>query len=271
MGRRWVAECPAKINLFLRIEPPDRSGYHPLETRFQTISLFDTLEATEDGDGLDVVGAEVPDDNTVAKAWRLMREVAELPPLGLKLTKRIPSEAGLGGGSSDAAGLLRILRKLLPASIPDRDFLAVARSVGADVPFFLVGGLAAASGHGEVLTPLPDPPPRPLVVVMPPARCSTPTMYRALDAAREAGSQATFEAPFVQNDFHAVAPSACIDAARALIAAGLSPVGLAGSGAAVFGFAISDAQARAVAAASATAWVAHTVGRAESTAVFEAP
>lgn len=270
VARTYVALCPAKINTVLRVGQPDARGYHPLETEFQAIGLCDELVVVEGGSGFAVEGADLPPENTVTKALRLMREVATLPPIGIQLTKRIPSEAGLGGGSSDAAGLLRILRKLLPPSVPNREFELVARAVGADVSFFLVGGRASATGYGEVLTPLPDVAEQWMVVAMPHVRCSTPAMYRALDEARSArGVAPSLGAHMVENDFHAVAPEACLNLANELAAAGLDPVGLSGSGAAVFGFAGAQDLAESVVSSLPHAWAVPTLTREQSIAVVE--
>ncbi|HLO99583.1 MAG TPA: 4-(cytidine 5'-diphospho)-2-C-methyl-D-erythritol kinase, partial [Fimbriimonas sp.] len=96
--------CPAKLNLFLSVGPLDHRGYHPIRTIFQAISLYDELEI-ERSDKIEFScdDPSVPEDNTVIKAIRLMQEIADFPPVKVKLTKRIPSQAGLGGGSSDAA------------------------------------------------------------------------------------------------------------------------------------------------------------------------
>ena len=92
MAERYVAECPAKINLFLRVGPPDASRFHVLETEFQAIGLFDTLEVEVGGSGFEVVGMNLPESDTVTRALRFMREVATLPPLGLRLRKRTTAQ-----------------------------------------------------------------------------------------------------------------------------------------------------------------------------------
>ncbi|MHB8637413.1 MAG: 4-(cytidine 5'-diphospho)-2-C-methyl-D-erythritol kinase [Fimbriimonadaceae bacterium] len=267
MAERYVTECPAKINLFLRVRQADGRGYHPLETEFQAIGLFDTLEVTVGEGGFAVEGMELPESNTVTRALRLMREVATLPALGVRLTKRIPAQAGLGGGSSDAAGLLRILRKVLPPSVPERDFIAVAKSVGADVPFFGVGGRARGAGYGDVVTALPDEDRRWMVVGKPAVACSTPAMFAALDAFRATGGQEGLDARFIENDFHAVAPQACVRLMDSFLEAGLGPVGLCGSGSAVFGFAASETAARRCGGLVGSVWVVRTLGRDESVEV----
>ena len=267
MAERYVAECPAKINLFLHVGRPDIRGYHLLETEFQAIGLFDTLEVEVGGSGFVVHGMELPPDNSVTHALRLMREVATLPPIGLKLTKRIPAQAGLGGGSSDAAGLLRILRKLLPESVPSRDFFAVARTVGADVPFFLVGGRAHGSGYGDEMTELPDSETRWLVVTKPNVSCSTPEMYSRLDAIRASDPNKPDHRGWIENDFNVVAPMASLARMERLSTLGLEPVGLCGSGSAVFGFARSLPMAEKCAEGLSSAWAVRTLRREESVAV----
>ena len=158
--------APAKVNTFLSVGPPDASGYHPLRSYFAAISLADTVRITP-GTRMEITcnWPDLPAENTLTKVLRLLRELSEVPPCHIELIKAIPAESGLGGGSSDAAALLRGLHRLYPDHWPAEFMTAVAQAVGADVPFFLIGGLARAEGYGEKLTPLPDAPRRWLVVV----------------------------------------------------------------------------------------------------------
>lgn len=268
MADRFQTECPAKLNLFLRVGPPDAGGYHPLETEFQAISLSDTLELIVGGAGFEVDGQDLPSDNTITRTLRLLREVATLPPLGLRLNKRIPSGAGLGGGSSDAAGLIRLVRKLV-GNLPEHEALAIAQSIGADVPFFLQGGLARGEGYGDILTPLPDAPTRWFVVAMPGIVCPTPEMYRRLDEARASHAPLAGFENRAENDFHLVAPAECVDLIEVLESKGLSRVGMTGSGAAVFGEAKDEATATQIAESLAgwQAWPVRTLSRLESLSV----
>ncbi|CAN5667975.1 4-(cytidine 5'-diphospho)-2-C-methyl-D-erythritol kinase [soil metagenome] len=228
--------APAKINPFLAVGPPDALGYHPLRTIFQAVGLYDEIEI-EPGSGVEFVGQTVPPENTVTKALRLARELRpDLPEIAVRITKNIPSPGGLGGGSSDAATVL----KALPLTPEER--FKVAKWVGADCPFFLLGGRARGEGYGELLTPLPDPEPHWLVLAKPDVACPTPEMYRKLDALprewREWG-----EAPY--NDFERVAPCECLDLIDGL-ASFEAPAGLCGSGATVWGrFASREAADRA--------------------------
>ena len=143
---------------------------HLIDAEMVSLDLADELVFT-DGDGLDVIGASglpVPadDDNLVRQALRLVGRTAHV-----RLTKTIPAGAGLGGGSADAAAVLRW------AGVHD---VALAARLGADVPFCLRGGRARVTGIGEVLEPLPvvD---RTFTLVTPPFGCSTPAVYRAWD------------------------------------------------------------------------------------------
>ena len=246
----------AKINPFLAVGPPDDRGWHPLRTIFQEIDLADTLtveRAEKDRVTFSVEG--VPEANTLTRALDLIRESVDVPPVRIHVEKRIPAESGLGGGSADAAALLR--------HFGVRD-LATALRIGADVPFFLVGGRARAEGYGEILTPLPDRPRRALVLARPEEGCPTAAMFRGLDAApRE--FRAFPNEDVLYNDFERVAPCASLDLVERLLVHGAQDAGLTGSGSVVFGrFENADAAARAAARMRREApWVhlGHTVAR----------
>ena len=164
-------EALAKLTLSLRITGVRPDGYHLLDAEMVTVDLADTLTFAA-GDGLEVtgpaVGAHVPvdDDNLVRRALAAVGRTARV-----HLHKRIPAGAGLGGGSADAAAVLRWARC--------RD-LSVAASLGADVPFCLVGGHARVTGVGEVLEPL-APVEATFTLLTPPLAVSTPAVYRAWD------------------------------------------------------------------------------------------
>ncbi|MFN3684874.1 MAG: 4-(cytidine 5'-diphospho)-2-C-methyl-D-erythritol kinase [Fimbriimonadaceae bacterium] len=242
---RIRAACPAKVNLFLSVGPIDGRGYHPIRTVFQAVSLSDELVLEESRDGEDRVVCDwegLPEDNTVARALRLLREIAPVPALRVEVRKRIPAQAGLGGGSSDAAGVLRCAPRFSPVPVPQKELFEVARAIGADVPFFLTGGRARGEGYGERLDPLPDPPERPILVVLPECRVSTAEAYRALD--RHPRALAPWpDTELGPNDFEDVAPGPCGEAKRALVEAGAEGALLCGSGSAVFGLFPSE-QAR---------------------------
>lgn len=193
-------QAPAKINLTLDVGARRADGYHDIRSVMQTIALHDTLTVTRTPDRpgvhLDVTGEEaegVPADesNLVHRAAvRLQKTAAALGTLpagqsGLhvRLHKRIPSQAGLGGGSSDAAATLLAVNDLLGLTLARPRLVGIAASLGADVPFFLTGGMALVEGLGERVTPLPPlTPPWTLVIVQPPVGVSTAAAYAALDA-----------------------------------------------------------------------------------------
>ncbi|WP_426573638.1 4-(cytidine 5'-diphospho)-2-C-methyl-D-erythritol kinase [Aquihabitans sp. McL0605] len=162
--------APAKLTVSLRITGVRPDGYHLIDAEMVSIDLADELRFAV-GDGLEVIGAtglDVPadDDNLVRRALRLVGRTAHVT-----LTKRIPAGAGLGGGSTDAAAVLRW------AGFDDPH---AAAALGADVPFCVRGGRARVTGIGELLEPL-DHIDRTFTLATPPFGCSTPEVYRAWD------------------------------------------------------------------------------------------
>ena len=155
----------AKLTLSLRVTGVRDDGYHLLDAEMTTLDLADVLTFA-DGDGVEVVGADLPPDDLVSRALRAVGRRASV-----RLEKRIPVGAGLGGGSADAAAVLRW------AGCADVD---VALGLGADVPFCVVGGRARVTGVGEVVEPLPfvD---ATYTVLTPPFPVWTPAVYRAWD------------------------------------------------------------------------------------------
>lgn len=150
----------AKINLGLRITGKRSDGYHDIETVFYPIGLSDALEMVANpkgsGDKLTLTGSELPgrkEDNIVLKAVSKLREAFPIPFLNIHLHKIIPAGAGLGGGSSDAAFMLRALNKMFSLSLSADELKVIASSLGSDCPFFIDCQPAFASGRGEILTP----------------------------------------------------------------------------------------------------------------------
>jgi len=262
--------CPAKINLFLSVGPKDNRNYHPLRTVFQAIELSDTLIIRDGVDKTQVVcdDPSVPRDNTATKALRLLSEVISLPPLHISIEKRIPQQSGLGGGSSDGAGVIRAAQAISGSSIPAGELKGIAEAIGMDVPFFLVGGLARAEGYGEVLSPLPDAKRSWILVARPSVGCSTPEAYRRLD-------EITYpwrEFPHVDeiyNDFERVAPEESMELIGFLKEYGACDAALSGSGSAVFGIFKSREAAESAATLlrgyqATSVWVSQSITRAES-------
>ncbi len=156
----------AKLNLHLEVAARRADGFHELRTIFQTIDLADRLDieltARSGGVTLEVRGSDLPADPTNL-AWRAAERFLAAwgrPGEGARvvLHKGIPAGGGLGGGSSDAATVLLALEQLSGREVDPEWRLATARALGADVPFFLVGGTALATGRGDVVQPVPDPP-----------------------------------------------------------------------------------------------------------------
>jgi 4-diphosphocytidyl-2-C-methyl-D-erythritol kinase len=257
--------CPAKVNLFLAVGPRDARGYHPLRTIFQAIDLCDMLEVefgSANEPRIEIVGTELPEENTLTKTLRLSREIFALQPERIRLTKNIPMQSGLGGGSSDAAGLLRAFSALRPVSRPEME--SVAAAVGADVPFFLTGGRAKGEHYGEQISPLPDGPEEWYLIVKPPVGCSTVEMYAKLDEKPREWRDWP-EGNVLYNDFERVAPCECLDLIEMLQMLGAKNAGLSGSGSAVFGsFASVEEAERASQQVTYHKWVAKGLTRTES-------
>lgn len=210
----------AKINLDLRVLNKRSDGYHELRTIFQTISLSDTLEIAYTPARKSVIELSDPlqiADNLVTKAARLAMDAMRCTGrVEMRLTKRIPMGAGLGGGSSDAAAVLLALPALVGRALDLRKLCELGQQLGSDVPFFLLGGRAAGIGRGTELFPLPDTPARQGVLIAPGLHVDTAQAYRDLSPRLTTESQQnkivsfqshTFgwsrEAPF-ENDFESV-------------------------------------------------------------------
>ena len=180
----------AKINLFLRVLSRNDDGFHGVETLLCLIDLADTLTAERrEGRGatIEVEGADTgpPDRNlAVRAAERVLEATGNRFAVHLKLVKRIPIRAGLGGGSSDAAAALHLVNNLAGNAVPRHELLQFAAQVGTDVPFFFSGApLALAWGRGERMIRLPPLPPSPALLVTPPVPIPTPEAYAWVDAA----------------------------------------------------------------------------------------
>ena len=267
-GRTYFA--PAKVNLGLSVRSARADGYHDLHSLMVPLALGDDLSvAPADTLSLEVRGADLPTDgrNLVYRAARAYLDAAHtvnesgVGGFGIRgaqitLHKTLPIASGLGGGSSDAATTLMALARLYPAGL---DLHALALSLGADVPFFLLGCAAVAQGVGEILTPLPVPRTA-LVLVNPGVAVSARDAYHWLD------TEDAFTPPL---DIDAILTSlqdgrpvpylnalqggvvarypAIGEALDALSAAGLRAPLMSGSGSTCFALAASDTQAHAAA------------------------
>ena len=169
----------AKINLGLEVTGKRKDGYHTLRTVFQTIDLSDDIELREVSEPRFRLTGDNPrvawdERNLIARACRLVADTYRLAGgFDITVRKRIPPGSGLGGGSGNAAVMLLFLNQHFSLGIPLSRLIEMAASLGADVPFFLFGGMALGEGIGEKLTPLPGMPPRPVVLFMPALPVST--------------------------------------------------------------------------------------------------
>ncbi len=190
VGDRVRISAHAKANLFLRVLSREASGFHGLETLFTLLELHDELviERTAQGIELEVEGADTgpTEANLATRAAALMLEATGRHfGVRIRLTKRIPVQAGLGGGSSDAAATLHGVNALAAQAMPRHEILQHAARLGSDVPFLASGApFAIGWGRGERLFRLPAPPPAPALLLIPPAGVSTSEAYQRLDDGR---------------------------------------------------------------------------------------
>lgn len=256
--------APAKINWSLEVLGRRDDGYHEVHSVLQTIDLSDVIEVTPAPElRLDVEGQhEASEDDLLLRAARLLHEESGYKEGALiRLSKEIPVAAGLGGGSSDAAALLRGLNQLWGLGWGRERLASLAAMVSSDAPFFLWGGTALAQGRGERITPLPDVAALPLLLVMPPwsLPAKTARMYASLDPgdfSDGSRTQRLVEAlhngkrprdDLLYNAFERVAYKVWPQLAQyrdALLEAGARRVHLAGSGPALFVLADNEQRQR---------------------------
>jgi 4-diphosphocytidyl-2-C-methyl-D-erythritol kinase len=185
----------AKANYALEVRGPRADGYHEISSVVQSISLADEVETERSQRTFELriepEGTEIgpPEQNTVYRAWRLLCGLADAElPARIRLHKNIPAEAGLGGGSADAAAILCGLNELFSLGLNREELREAGSRIGADVPFALTGGTSLAEGVGEILTPLPAPPAHHLLVVRPGRGADTGAIYRAYDGCSGGGT-----------------------------------------------------------------------------------
>jgi 4-diphosphocytidyl-2-C-methyl-D-erythritol kinase len=185
---KLVFKTPAKINLGLFILGKRPDGYHDLETLFQMVSLYDTVELESLENGIELVcdDPKVPTDesNLMIRAARLLQEaVPEKTRLGCRmvLKKKIPMGAGLGGGSGNAAGVLVGLNRLWDLQLKPAELSKIATQLGSDIPFFLCAPSAFGQGRGERLTPLQPSKKFHVILAFPRVSMATAEVYQALN------------------------------------------------------------------------------------------
>ena len=198
MERGISGRAYAKVNFGLRVLPGRSDGFHGIESIFQTVDLYDELtvtETAEKGCFVHCSSMKLPENNTLTKAYNAFCEVAgkELPGIRVELTKGIPSGGGLGGGSSDAAALTKMLGKLFDIRLSEKQLDYVASVTGSDVFFFMhcdENGRACAlvSGRGENVKPILPRDDLFLVLVFPEVSSSTKEAYELVDEAFDRGN-----------------------------------------------------------------------------------
>ncbi|RNC28678.1 MAG: 4-diphosphocytidyl-2-C-methyl-D-erythritol kinase [Candidatus Dichloromethanomonas elyunquensis] len=181
--------APAKVNLSLAIKDKRADGFHHIETIFQSISLFDRLEVKVIDQGITCkCGRLSGKDNLAYRAAQAFLEMVQKKDLfdqtagvEIRIEKNIPLQAGLGGGSSDAAAVLKVMNQLFGNPLAAEDLLACAKRCGSDTAFFLRGGTQWGEGTGADLTDLSPTPDLDIVLVKPPGGVSTAAAYRTFD------------------------------------------------------------------------------------------
>ncbi len=182
-------KAPAKVNLFLRIGKTRPDGFHELVSMIQAVGLYDTIRiSATDAHGECMARGNMdirPENNTIVRAAELFRREADTAA-GLEITfeKSIPSGAGLGGGSSDAAAVLKGLNALYEYPLPDGRLAELAGRIGSDVPFFLGSAAAVVTGRGEILHPLSPRTDYHMLLIYPGFSVSTADAYAQYDLQR---------------------------------------------------------------------------------------
>ena len=260
----------AKLNLTLDILRKREDGYHDLQMVMQTVSLHDDVTVTlTGGEGISCRCGNIPGDesNLAVKAARAFFAAAGVAPRGLDIdvVKRIPAQAGMAGGSSDAAATLRALRKLLKPELLGDELERIAATVGSDVPYCVRGGTALAEGRGERLTTLRDAPRLHAVLCKPDFAISTPMLFSRvkvselwgrpdttgmLDAIHHGDAEGVLNR--VKNVFETVLPkeyAEVFDIKERFLRLGAEATAMTGSGPTVFGLYRDEAAVQAAYAA----------------------
>lgn len=259
-----VLHSPAKINLYLAVTGKRPDGYHDLNTLMCCIDLHDLIRLDFGGTGITIHCShpDVPNDETNL-AWRAAKLFFDATRhhhvIHIHIEKKIPIGAGLGGGSSNAASVLQALNGHFGNPLSRQELLALGKTIGSDVPFFILGTPAVATGIGDILTPCPHIEPFWLVLVYPSVAVSTAIVYKKLNLRltknKKINTQILFEQnrgrealPYLFNDLEPVAMAICPvirDAKASLMAHHAIAALMTGSGSAVFGLFETENSAKA--------------------------
>jgi len=296
VSRSITVTAWAKVNYTLDVLSRRPDGFHNLASVMQTVSLGDRISVERAGAAgitleCDDPGLPADESNLAWRAARAALGAAGVDAgLHIRLEKRIPVQAGLGGGSTDAAAVLRATDRLLGLGLGSLRLADIAASLGSDIPFFLTGGTAVVRGRGEAVAPLPDGPALWFVIVKPEVSVSTARAYAALDALPDRVSaratrrmeealregDADRVVARMANDFEAAVTEhpGIVALMDDLLMARARNARLCGSGSAVFGVAMGRAEAEEIARIArlkhARVHVCRAISRAESVAMEEA-
>jgi 4-diphosphocytidyl-2-C-methyl-D-erythritol kinase len=274
--------APAKINWTLEVLGKRDDGYHEIRSVMQTIDLCDELwaERAEVSRFETVEGKPLAADDLIVRAAKALQErIGRDLPVRIRVEKRIPVASGLGGGSSDAAAVLRLLNELYVLGLSQEEMASIGATVGSDVPFFVYGGTALVEGRGERVSKLPDAAGAWLTVVVPDVQVAdkTPRMYARLVETDFTAGLATDKVVhaissgvgigyfdlFNVFDRHVFEVFGLRELADGICLDNLRPVHVIGSGPAMFAYSGGEA-ARMSAADSAAAYAeAYTIGTAD--------
>ncbi len=250
-------QSPAKINLFLAVTGKRPDGYHNLSTLMCCIGLYDSIHLSfgEKQTTINCSHPDVPEDKTnlAHRAATLFYETVKMQErVHIVIDKKIPVGAGLGGGSSNAAAVLKGLNTFYNSPLTDNAMIKLGKSIGADVPFFISGKPAHAAGIGDILTPFPYLKPYPILLIYPSVPVSTAEVYKKLNLRltknKKINTKIFFklnklnwgrDAPkLLYNDLETAASAICPEIGKAkavLLKNGALGALMTGSGSAVFG------------------------------------
>ena len=257
-----VLKSHAKVNIGLQIRNQRPDGYHYIHTIFQELDFHDTIRLEKRDSSCEfsanVDWLEKDDSNLCVRAWQKMVDTFELGGVSIELEKRIPTGGGLGGGSSNAATILKGLRQLYDLDVREDELEKLGIMLGADIPFFIRGGLQVGDGIGDQLTPLDANIKGAFLLVVPDIHINTKWAYseskKFLDGSRERINFTGFirkeNIPFelFENDFETIVVPAYPEIGQikdALRAQGARFASLSGSGSTVFGIFDEDADIKA--------------------------
>jgi len=250
----------AKINLFLSIGARREDGFHDIVSIATTVDLHDELSFEISGRGIEIIAEESHDSlppleqNSIYRAIDGVRRLRHLETgMHVRLKKRIPMGAGLGGGSSNARAALHALDMLLGLRLTPAERLSLSAALGSDVPLFMHGGAVRMAGRGEMITPLADFDPYHVIIVKPPFSIDTGQAYRSWDESGS-GSRPPLEPPGrippLYNDFERVLfPRYPVlgEIKATLLHEGCEAASLTGSGSAVYGLVMNREAAMSIA------------------------